>query len=102
MAKRTRRLIFLTGAVVGIVLYIVAAFISTETGSSWLIYRLASYGAENLTIKNVRGNLLSGLSLYEVNHDTNQLKTRIEHIEFDWRPLSLLRGKLPITKLRMK
>ena len=102
MAKRTWRLIFLAGAVVGIVPYLVAAFISTETGSSWLIYRLASYGPENLTIKNVRGNLLSGLSLNEVNHDTNQLKTRIEHVEFDWHPLSLLRGKLHITNLQMK
>ncbi len=102
MAKRSRRLIFLAGAVVGIVLYLVAAFISTETGSSWLMYRLASYGSENLTIKTVRGNLLSGLSLYEVNHDTNQFKTRIEHVEFDWRPLSLLRGKLHITNLHMK
>jgi autotransporter translocation and assembly factor TamB len=102
MAKRTQRLIFLAVAVVGIALYLVAAFISTETGSSWLIYRLASYGPENLTIKNVRGNLLSGFSLYGVDHDINQFKTRIEHVEFDWRPLSLLRGKLHITNLHMK
>jgi autotransporter translocation and assembly factor TamB len=102
MAKRSRRLIFLVGAVVGIVLYLVAALFSTETGSAWFIHRLASYVTENLTIKNVRGNLFSGLSLHEVNHDTNQLKTRIEHIELNWRPLSLLRGKLHITQLQMK
>jgi translocation and assembly module TamB len=102
MAKRIWRPILLVGVVVGIVLYLLAALFSTETGSSWLIYWLASHVPENLTIKNVRGNLLSGLSLYEVNHDTNQLKTRIEHVEFDWRPLNLLRGKLHITNLQMK
>ena len=102
MAKGTRRIVFLIGAVLGIMLYLLAALFSTETGSSWLIYRLASRVPENLTIKKVRGNLLSGLSLYEVNHDTNQLKMHIKHIEVDWHPMSLLRGKLHITNLKMK
>ena len=101
MTKLTRKLTFLVGAVVGIALLIFGALITTETGSRWLIYRLLPYMPQNLTIKGIQGNLISGLSLEEVNHDNHQLKMRIKHIDFAWRPLSLFRGTLHIANLQM-
>ena len=102
MCKRIRRFTYLIGAVLGITLLLVAALFSTETGSSWLISRMASYWPKGITIGDVQGNFIAGLSLYEVRHNTNHLKMHFEHIMLDWRPLGLLRGNLHIYNLRMK
>lgn len=50
----------------------------------------------------MRGNLVSGLSLYGVNYRLDQLNAQIQRVELNWQPMALLKGTIQIRKLYMQ
>ena len=87
-----RKTIYIFGSLIGalaIALLTAVVLLRTETGSRWLFYRAVNYIPGQLNIDRMRGNLVSGLSLYGVNYRLDQLNAQIQRVELNWQPMVL-------------
>lgn len=99
-------LIFL-GSLLGLTLFLSAlaalalAWLDTPAGQAWLVARLnRELAADGVEIAGLHGRLLGGWELESLTlSDADGPYLRLEEIELQWRPLSLLQGEIAIDKL---
>lgn len=98
LLKKIRNIFFSLLAVIVIVLATLSALVETESGSRWLVTRIAQLvGAEAVGIS---GNLRAGLDIERLEYTAEQQHYRAQQLSFRWRPLDLLYGALAIQSLR--
>lgn len=119
MLKKLRKLFFSLLALSIILLATVSALVETETGSHWLVARIA--GLADIKLGAMSGNLRTGLDLefieyqsfatdIEQQRDPQSLQQntqqgisyRAEQVSFRWRPADLLYSALAIQSLQAK
>lgn len=96
--KKARNIFFSLLAVALIVLACLSALVETETGSRWLVARIAALVDAN--VQGVSGNLRSGLDIDALEYRNEEQIYRAEKLSFRWRPVDLLYGALVIQSLR--
>lgn len=100
-------LLILLGSLLGLLLFLSAlaalalAWLDTPAGQAWLVARLnRELAAQGVEIGGLRGRLLGGWELERFTlSDEEGPYLRLEEIELQWRPLSLLQGEIAIDKL---
>lgn len=98
IVKKARAVFFSLLAVFIIVLATVSAIVETETGSRWLITRVAALAG--IELRGIAGNLRRGLDIEMLEYRTDQQYYRAQKLSFRWRPVDLLYGALAIQSLR--
>jgi translocation and assembly module TamB len=98
MRKLISTLASLSGVLIVVILLVILV-LATEAGSRWLIQYGASRVPNQLAIRHIQGSVLTGLSLYGIEHRIDQKYTRIEHVELSWQPMALLRGMVHLQSL---
>lgn len=96
--KKARKVFFSLLAVLIIVLATVSAIVETETGSRWLVTRVAAI--VGIELRGITGNLRRGLDIESLEYRTDQQFYRAQKLSFRWRPVDLLYGALAIQSLR--
>ncbi|PUA27525.1 MAG: hypothetical protein B0W54_13225 [Cellvibrio sp. 79] len=96
--KKVRAVFFSLLAVFIIVLATVSAIVETETGSRWLVTRVAAIAG--IELRGISGNLRRGLDIESLEYRTDQQFYRTQKLSFRWRPVDLLYGALAIQSLR--
>ncbi len=100
MLRKTRNLFFSLLALILILLASLSALVETETGSRWVVTRLASL--VDITLGDMSGNLRSGLDIDFVDYTQGEHHYRAEQVSFRWRPAALLYSEVWIQSLRAK
>ncbi len=67
---------------------LLSGLVATEKGSQWVVNRAVQ--ATQATIKNTRGNLLTGLDIEQLEYKNNLVSLHAENISFRWQPWGLL------------
>lgn len=98
--RKVRNLFFSLLALVLILLASLSALVETETGSRWVVTRIASLA--DITLGNISGNLRSGLDIDFVDYAQGEHHYRAEQISFRWRPAALLYSAVSIQSLHAK
>ena len=100
-----RKLMWICGSVsivCALVVVLVVAMLNSPSGSQWIIRQAgARLLPGQLTVKNIQGNLLSDLSIDEIQYDVGALPIRIQQLKLRCSPVSLLTGKLQIKTLNI-
>lgn len=96
--KKIRNTFFSLLAFFLILLASISALVETETGSRWLITRIADLVGTEL--QGVRGNLREGLDIDVLTYNTGDQAYSAKKLSFRWRPVDLLYGALAIQSLR--
>jgi len=100
-----RKTTYLLLSLIGVLVFTSLAFVvllASEAGSRWLIHRMVNYTAEELTIKGIRGSILSGLILDGIDYRTDQQHVQVQHVELSLRPLALFGGMAHLTRLSIQ
>lgn len=107
-----RRKRYLTWAVLSLLLLVmgffavVSTFLATESGSrvitQWGLARAAELEGIEVSVQDIRGNLLQGLRLREIDFTTPAVSVRAESILADWDPFSLLSGNFRLALLQLE
>ena len=101
MILRKLRNIFLSFlAVFLILLASISALVETETGSRWVIKRLASL--VDIRVGKINGDLRTGLDLEFIDYTLADQQYRAEQVSFRWKPAALLYSTLSIQSLQAK
>jgi translocation and assembly module TamB len=100
MLRKARNLFFSLLALVLILLASLSALVETETGSRWVVTRIANF--VNITLGDMSGNLRSGLDIDFVDYAQGEHHYRAEQVSFRWRPAALLYSAVSIQSLRAK
>ncbi|WP_049631577.1 translocation/assembly module TamB domain-containing protein [Cellvibrio sp. pealriver] len=109
MLKKLRKLFFSVLALCLILLATVSALVETETGSHWLVNRVA--GLVDIQLGAMSGNLRRGLDIEFIEYQTADKKNenqhapqasryRAEQVSFRWRPADLLYSAVFIQSLQ--
>ena len=98
MLKKIRNVFFSLLALILILLASLSALVETETGSRWVVKRLA--GAVNISLGEMSGNLRSGMDLAFIDYTQGEHHYRVEQVSFRWRPAALLYSSVAIQSLR--
>ena len=101
MRKLISTLASLAGVLIVAILVIILS-LTTEVGSRWLIQYGASRVPNQLAIRHIKGSMLTGLSLYGIEHRIDQKYIRIERAELSWQPMALLRGMVHLRSLHIE
>ncbi len=96
--RKLRNLFFSIVALLLILLATVSALVETETGSHWVVNRLA--GMADVTLGPMGGNLRTGLDIASINYQQGELVLHAEQVAFRWRPIDLFYSALMIDSLR--
>ena len=97
LLRRIRNIFFCVLAVMIILLATISALVETETGSRWLITRVANL--VNIELRGVRGDLRNGLDVESLEYRNGQQLYNAKKLSFRWRPVDLLYGSLLIQSL---
>jgi translocation and assembly module TamB len=81
-----------------ILLASLSALMETETGSRWLVTRVADIAG--IKLHGISGNLRRGLDVEALEYRTGQQAYSAQQLSFRWRPVDLLYGALVIQSLR--
>ncbi|MEN0037300.1 MAG: translocation/assembly module TamB domain-containing protein [Cellvibrio sp.] len=100
MLRKIRNIVFSLLAVFIIVLASVSALVETETGSRWVVARLASVAG--ITIGEMSGNLRTGLDVSFIDYNDGKQHYRAEQVSFRWHPAALLYSTLAVQSLQAK
>jgi len=100
MLRKIRHLFFSLLALVLILLASVSALVETETGSRWVVTRIANF--VNVTLGDMSGNLRSGLDIDFIDYAQGEHHYRAEQVSFRWRPAALLYSTVSIQSLHAK
>jgi len=76
----------------------ISALVETETGSRWVVTRLASIAG--VTHGAMTGNLRTGLDITFIDYDDGKQHYHAEQVSFRWRPAALLYSTLAIQSLQ--
>lgn len=98
--RKVRNLFFSLLALVLILLASLSALVETETGSRWVVTRIASL--VDITVGDMSGNLRSGLDIDFIDYAQGDHHYRAEKVSFRWRPAALLYSEVSIQSLRAK
>lgn len=98
--RKIRNLFFSLLALILILLASVSALVETETGSRWVVKRLAS--AVDISLGEMSGNLRSGMDLAFIDYTQGEHHYRAEQVSFRWRPAALLYSSVAIQSLHAK
>src|SRR5690606_6267147 len=105
---KLRNIFFSLLALLVILLATLSALVETETGSRWVVERIASFAG--IKLGSVSGNLRTGLDLEFIEYslveeqvaaEVKSVETHIraEQVSFRWRPVHLLYSALAIQSL---
>lgn len=97
LLRRIRNVFFCVLAVIIILLATISALVETETGSRWLITRVANL--VNIELRGVSGDLRNGLDVESLEYSNGQQLYSAKKLSFRWRPVDLLYGSLLIQSL---
>ena len=100
-----RRATYLFLSLIGVLVFTslaVVVVLASEVGSRWLIHRMVNYAAEELTIKRIRGSILSGLILDEIDYRTDQQHVYVQRVELSLRPWALFGGTVHLRRLSIQ
>ncbi|MCG7852463.1 MAG: hypothetical protein MIO92_08065, partial [Methanosarcinaceae archaeon] len=100
-----RRVTYLLLSLIGVLVFTSLAavvLLASEAGSRWLIHRMANYAAGELTIKRIRGSILSGLILEEIDYRMDQQHVQVQHVELSLRPSALFGGTAHLRRLSIQ
>jgi translocation and assembly module TamB len=108
MLRKLRNIFFSLLALLVILLATLSALVETETGSRWVVERIASFAG--IKLGSVSGNLRTGLDLEFIEYnlveeqvaaEVKSVETHIraEQVSFRWRPVHLLYSALAIQSL---
>ena len=100
MLRKLRNIFFSFLALVLILLASISALVETETGSRWVIKRIASL--VDIRVGTINGNLRTGLDLEFIDYTLPDQHYRAEQVSFRWRPVALLYSALSIQSLQAK
>lgn len=98
--RKIRNLFFSLLALILILLACVSALVETETGSRWVVKRLAS--AVDISLGEMSGNLRNGMDLAFIDYTQGEHHYRAEQVSFRWRPAALLYSSVAIHSLHVK
>ena len=96
--RKVRNIFFSLLALLLILLASVSALVETETGSRWVVKRLAS--AVNISLGEMSGNLRSGMDLAFIDYTQGEHHYHAEQVSFRWRPAAMLYSAVAIQSLR--
>jgi translocation and assembly module TamB len=97
MLRKIRNIVFSLLAAFIILLASVSALVETETGSRWVVTRVASWVGVDLG--ELSGNLRNGLDVSFIDYNDGVQHYRAEQVSFRWRPAALLYSTLAIQSL---
>lgn len=92
---RNGLLVLLAGLI--ILLATLSALVETQTGSRWLVTRLAALA--NVELGPMTGNLRRGMDIASVDYHEGEVVFHAEQLSFRWRPVDLLYSALMIDSL---
>jgi translocation and assembly module TamB len=95
--RKLRNLFFSFVALLLILLATLSALVETQTGSRWLVTRLAALA--DVTLGPMTGNIRRGFDIEFVDYQQGEIAFRAEYLSFRWRPVDLLYGALMIDSL---
>ncbi|MDO8343377.1 MAG: translocation/assembly module TamB domain-containing protein [Cellvibrio sp.] len=95
--RRIRNIFFSLLALILILLASLSALVETETGSRWLVKRVASI--VDITLGKTTGNLRTGLDVEFIDYAVGEHHYRAEQVSFRWRPAALLYSAVSIQSL---
>lgn len=98
--RKIRNIVFSLLAAFIILLASLSALVETETGSRWVVGRLAAFGGA--TLGEVSGNLRTGFDVTFIDYNDGVQHYRAEQVSFRWRPAALLYSTLAIQSLAAK
>ena len=75
--------------------------LTSESAFRWVVAQVQARVAGELTFGAISGRLLGPIAIEDISYRTEASAIRIEHIDVDWRPWALLRGRLHITHARV-
>jgi translocation and assembly module TamB len=96
--RKVRNIFFSLLALLLILLATVSALVETETGSRWVVKRLAS--VVNISVGEMSGNLRSGMDLAFIDYTQGEYHYHAEQVSFRWRPAAMLYSVVAIQSLR--
>ncbi|HEX7762426.1 MAG TPA: hypothetical protein VF433_02265, partial [Cellvibrio sp.] len=95
--RKLRNWFFSLVALLLILLATLSALVETQTGSRWVVNRLA--GLADVSLGAVTGNLRTGLDIASVDYQQGELVFHAEQVSFRWRPIDLFYSALMIDSL---
>jgi translocation and assembly module TamB len=95
--RRLRNALLSLIAVLLILLASISALMETQTGSRWLVHRLA--GLANISLGTVTGNLREGLDIASLEYRQEGVLVQASQLSFRWRPIDLFYSALMIDSL---
>lgn len=100
MLRKIRNIFFGLLAAFIILLASLSALVETETGSRWVVGRIAAVGG--VALGEISGNLRTGLDVTFIDYNDGVQHYRAEQVSFRWRPAALLYSTLAIQSLTAK
>ncbi len=95
--RRLRNTLLGLIAVMLILLASLSALMETQTGSRWLVNRLAALA--DISLGAVTGNLREGLDITSLEYRQEGVLVQASHLSFRWRPIDLFYSALMIDSL---
>jgi translocation and assembly module TamB len=80
--------------VVTVLILSISAIVATQSGSRWAMQKISV--ATQVTLGEIRGNLLTGLDVANVNYDKNELSVSAKNIKFRWQPFALFYASVSV------
>lgn len=100
MLRKLRNLFLGLIALLLILLATLSALVETQTGSRWVVTRLAAL--VDVTLGPMTGNVRRGMDIEFVDYRQGEMAFRAEHLSFRWRPVDLLYSALMIDQLSVQ
>lgn len=98
LLRKLRNVLVSVLALLVMLLATLSALVETESGSRWLVMRIAHLVGANAS--GIEGNLRTGLDIDVLEYPAEQGFYRVQQLSFRWRPVDLLYGALAIQSLR--
>ena len=95
--RKFRNWFFSLVALLLILLATLSALLETQTGSRWVVTRLAALA--DVALGPMTGNLRTGLDIETVDYQQGEVEFHAEQVSFRWRPIDLLYSALMIDSL---